>query len=176
MLNVLEIRIGLPFHDMPIAFNSQFSAAQIPDDGRNMATHKLHALLTITKINFQLCATVVKDAIHYKQAVVNLKWGWLEVGSAPTCSGLIGPLCDFEHNLVKNYHAQHIVRPDIMHAGGAYSAPAHSAVEPRAVLWKRINWWWKRILAMYKNARQKCIKTHEKTEQKRMRNVQVEQN
>jgi len=31
-----------------------------------------------------------------------------------------------------------------------------------AVLWKRINWWWKRILVMHKNARQKCMKTHEK--------------
>ena len=27
-----------------------------------------------------------------------------------------------------------------------------------AFLWKRINWWWKRILVMYKYARQKCIK------------------
>jgi len=28
------------------------------------------------------------------------------------------------------------------------------------VLWKRINWWWKRIWVMYETARQKCITTH----------------
>jgi len=30
------------------------------------------------------------------------------------------------------------------------------------VLWKRTNWCWKRISEVYKNARYKCTKTHDK--------------